>query len=99
MKTDMTFDEMKSFFSYLSNGIPQIDTLTLEGSDDMSTGIYYYLLDQESLEETQHILKSHLGLIPDTSDISGTMSGTNNNLDVTASENIQADTYNSSLQQ
>lgn len=99
MKTDMTFDEMKSFFSYLSNGIPQIDTLTLEGSDDMSTGIYYYLLDQESLEETQHILKSHLGLIPDTSDISGTMSGTNNNLDVTASENLQADTYNSSLQQ
>ncbi|RKQ14573.1 LCP family protein [Ureibacillus endophyticus] len=72
MKTDMTFDEMKSFFSYVSKGIPQIDTLTLQGYDDMSTGVYYYQLDQESLSETQHILKSHLGLIPDTSDISST---------------------------
>ncbi|MEG0472772.1 MAG: LCP family protein, partial [Solibacillus sp.] len=34
MKTDMTFDEMKSFFSYLSNGMPRIDALTLEGYDD-----------------------------------------------------------------
>ncbi|MCM3389110.1 LCP family protein [Ureibacillus chungkukjangi] len=72
MKTDMTFDEMKSFFSYLTEGIPQIDSLTLEGYDDMSTGIYYYKLDEESLEETEHILKSHLELIPDTSNISGT---------------------------
>lgn len=72
MKTDMTFDEMKSFISYVSKGIPQIDTLTLQGYDDMSTGVYYYQLDQESLSETQHILKSHLGLIPDTSDISST---------------------------
>lgn len=72
MKTDMTFDEMKSFFSYASKGIPQIDTITLNGYNDMSTGVYYYQLDEESLSETQHILKSHLGLIPDTSDISGT---------------------------
>ncbi|WP_404427542.1 LCP family protein [Ureibacillus chungkukjangi] len=72
MKTDMTFDEMKSFFSYLTQGIPQIDSLTLDGADDMSTGIYYYMLDEESLEETEHILKSHLELIPDTSNISGT---------------------------
>ena len=31
MKTDMTFDEMKSFFSYLLGGMPQIETLTLKG--------------------------------------------------------------------
>ncbi|HWK24798.1 MAG TPA: LCP family protein [Ureibacillus sp.] len=72
MKTDMTFDEMKSFFSYFTEGMPQIDSLTLKGDDDMSTGVYYYKLDDESLEETQHILKSHLGLIPNTSNISGT---------------------------
>ena len=70
MKTDMTFKEMKSFISYLSNGIPRVDSLTLQGYDDMSTGVYYYKLDDESLEETQHILQSHLGLIPDSSNVS-----------------------------
>lgn len=70
MKTDMTFKEMKSFISYLSDGVPRIDSLTLQGYDDMSTGVYYYKLNEESLEETQHILKSHLGLIPDSSNVS-----------------------------
>lgn len=70
MKTDMTFNEMKSFISYLSGGVPRIDSLTLQGYDDMSTGVYYYQLNEESLEETQHILQSHLGLIPDSSNVS-----------------------------
>ena len=70
MKTDMTFKEMKGFFSYITQGVPRIDTLTLQGYDDMSTGVYYYKLDEQSLAETQHILKSHLGLIPDSSNIS-----------------------------
>lgn len=71
MKTDMTFTEMKSFIGYLSQGAPRIDSLTLDGYDDMSTGIYYYKLDDESLEETKYILKNHLGLLPDTSNVSG----------------------------
>ncbi len=70
MKTDMTFKEMKGFFSYISQGVPRIDTLTLQGYDDMSTGVYYYKLDEQSLAETQHILKSHLSLIPDSSNVS-----------------------------
>ena len=61
MKTDMTFKEMKSFISYLSNGVPRIDSLTLEGYDDMSTGIYYYKLDEESLRRNTTYLQSHLG--------------------------------------
>ena len=72
MKTDITFSEMKSFISYFSEGIPQIESLTLKGYDDKINGIYYYQLDDESLQETQHILKSHLELIPNTSNISGT---------------------------
>lgn len=71
MKTDMTFKEMKSFISYLTEGMPRVDALTLQGYDDMSTGIYYYALDEEALEETQHILKSHLGLIPESTNVSG----------------------------
>ena len=70
MKTDMTFKEMKSFIGYLSGGVPRIDSLTLQGHDDMSTGVYYYKLNEESLAETQHILQSHLGLIPDSTNVS-----------------------------
>ncbi|MBD8035730.1 LCP family protein [Solibacillus sp. A46] len=77
MKTDMTFTEMKSFFSYLTNGMPRIDTLTLEGYDDMSTGVYYYKLDEEALTEVSHILQSHLGVNPESTNISGTSSETN----------------------
>ena len=86
MKTNLTFSEIKSFLSYLSNGIPHIDSLTLKGYDDMSTGIYYYKLDQESLNETKHILQSHLGLIPDTTNISEVP--TNNSNEQTQSDTL-----------
>ncbi|WP_342542029.1 LCP family protein [Paenisporosarcina sp. FSL H8-0542] len=76
MKTDMTFSEMKSFIAYIKDGAPQVDTLSLEGSDDMSTGVYYWLLDEESLNETQDVLKSHLGLNPDASSYSDSGSET-----------------------
>ena len=78
MKTDLTFDEMKSFFEYIKGGVPQIDTLSLEGYDDMSTGVYYWKLEDESLEETRDILQSHLGLQPETSNMSDNNSDTNN---------------------
>ena len=61
MKTNMTFKEMKSFLSYLTKGMPRIDSVTLEGNDDMSTGVYYYQLDDDSLEDVKNILQSHLG--------------------------------------
>jgi LCP family protein required for cell wall assembly len=62
MKTDMTFDEMKSFISYLKDGMPQVDTMTLSGYDDTSAKTYFWRLDQEVLTETQNILKNHLKL-------------------------------------
>lgn len=72
MKTNMSFKEMKSFFSYLTEGMPRIDALTLEGYDDMSTGTYYYKLNEDSLEETKEILQNHLGLNSDSTDLTST---------------------------
>ncbi|AXH98385.1 LytR family transcriptional regulator [Sporosarcina sp. PTS2304] len=69
MKTDMTSKQMLSFIQYVKTGMPKVDTLTLSGYDDMSTGVYYYKLDERNLEETRQILKSHLGLIPDSSSL------------------------------
>ncbi|MFJ7735999.1 LCP family protein [Lysinibacillus sp. NPDC097287] len=78
MKTDMTFDEMKSFLSYLSQGMPRIDSLTLDGYDDMSTGVYYYQLDENSVEEVTNTLKSHLGLKESSSSLTNVKTGIDN---------------------
>lgn len=67
MKTDMTFKEMMSFLEYVKGGMPKVNSLTLTGEDDMSTGIYYYKVDEAELEELKHLLQAHLGLIPDSS--------------------------------
>lgn len=61
-KTNMTFGEMKSFLTYLSSGMPRIDSLFLAGEDDWSNGPYYYQLDKDALAETKETLKNHLGL-------------------------------------
>lgn len=62
MKTNISFNEMKSFIAFGLEEKPKFKTLTLEGSDDWSTGAYYYQLDETSLENTKSILKSELGL-------------------------------------
>lgn len=73
IRTDLTFDDMMSFIKYLNNGVPEIETISLAGFDDMTTGTYYWQLDQDELETTKEALKSHLELpgytyIPDTDD-------------------------------
>lgn len=61
MTTNMSFSEMKSFISYGTAGSElDIDTLTLQGYDYQPSGVYYWKLDDESVNETQRILKEHL---------------------------------------
>ncbi|ALS78025.1 LCP family protein [Planococcus kocurii] len=69
MKTDLSFQNMRALFEYAKDGKPDVETMTLDGYDDMSTGIYYWQLEQESLLEIQDVLQSHLGLKPDTSNL------------------------------
>ena len=68
MKTDMTSKQMLSFVQYIKTGFPEVETLNLDGYDDMSTGIYYYKLDEPQLEEVKDTLKSHLGIVLDSSE-------------------------------
>ncbi|GEK35107.1 LCP family protein [Kurthia sibirica] len=68
MTTNMTFKQMKSFFSYLQDGMPSMESLKLEGSDDMSTGVYYFKINDESLLSTSQTLQKQLEL-PQTSDL------------------------------
>lgn len=84
MKTDMTFKEMTSFWEYVKGGAPEMDTLSLQGYDDWSTGIYYYKLNENDLENVQQILKSHLGLMPDASTLTDSNPNTIGTVDETA---------------
>lgn len=66
LKTNMTFSEMKSFFSYLTEGKNlSIETLNIEGRDYRPSGTYYWQLDDVSLAYTINQLERHLEL-PET---------------------------------
>lgn len=62
MKTNISFDEMKSLVAFGMKGDLSFKTISLEGNDDWSTGAYYFQLNQTSLENTKNILRSELGL-------------------------------------
>lgn len=64
MSTNMTFTEMKSFFSYATHGSKvDVEKLSLEGYDYQPGAVYYWQLDQESLASTISDLKTHLELV------------------------------------
>lgn len=69
MVTNMTFKDIKTFISYGTSGSKlKIDTYTLEGEDYQPTGVYYYAIDHEALEETKTMLRDHLDISPATAD-------------------------------
>lgn len=67
MKTDLSFSEMKSFIDYATAGSKlTIESLTLGGTDNYINGIYYYQIDQSSLDEIKQTLKNHLEVSKET---------------------------------
>ncbi|OEH56412.1 transcriptional regulator [Oceanobacillus sp. E9] len=61
MATNMSFSEMKSLFSYVAKGDDlKINTLNLSGSDNMSNGVYYWMLDEQNLSNIELRMKEHL---------------------------------------
>lgn len=65
MRTNMTFDEIKAFIDYGVSGNLDIETMTIAGEDvyiPNSSGkrVYYWQLDDTSLEEIKSSLKQHL---------------------------------------
>jgi polyisoprenyl-teichoic acid--peptidoglycan teichoic acid transferase len=69
MTTNLSFSEMTSLISYVTAGTDlQIDSLHLEGSDSMINSVYYYQLDEQSVENIIYELKTHLDLLDNASD-------------------------------
>ena len=80
MSTNMTFTEMKSFFSYATHGSKiDIEKLSLEGYDYQPEGIYYWQLDHEELQNTINTLKAHLELIEASEEEPSKQDGLENN--------------------
>lgn len=76
MTTNMPANDMASFFSYLSSGMPEMESLKLEGYDDTSTGTYYFKLNDDSVLNIRQTLQKHLEELVDISlnPADGTMS-------------------------
>lgn len=87
MKTDMTYKEMTSFMEYAKGGMPDVEALTLNGYDDMSTGIYYWKLDDSDLEDIKLKLKAHLNIIPDSTDLTDSGSNLNESANTNSGDN------------
>ncbi|WP_338751668.1 LCP family protein [Bacillus sp. FJAT-52991] len=63
MRTNMTFDEMKSLIEYGKSGSLKFETITLKGEDARSEdGAYIYQLDETEFEIVKNDLARHLGL-------------------------------------
>ncbi|PDM39224.1 MULTISPECIES: LCP family protein [unclassified Geobacillus] len=60
MKTNFTFDQMKSLVHYvIGDKKLTIESLYLKGTDH-NDGIYYYMLDEDSVQEIGETLQNHL---------------------------------------
>ncbi|WP_280770600.1 LCP family protein [Salipaludibacillus daqingensis] len=59
---NMSFNDIVSMHSY-ANDLNNIESLSFDGTDLMQDGVYYYNVDEQSLEETSQRLQKHLGII------------------------------------
>ena len=63
--TDLSFSDLKNLIAYgATTGDLDIESLTLDGYDYKPSTVYYWQLDELSLDETKIELKEHLGLAP-----------------------------------
>lgn len=69
--TNFTFDQMIALHKY-SGAINNIEKYQLKGKNDMSTGVYYYDPDPNSVKDISQMLKQQLGI-----DSNNTSSDTN----------------------
>ncbi|EST10675.1 LCP family protein [Sporolactobacillus laevolacticus] len=58
-ETNLTFGQLLSLRRY-AGSLSKINTLQLKGTDDMSSGIYYYALDDNYLNKVRSELKAQL---------------------------------------
>ncbi|PWV93797.1 LytR family transcriptional attenuator [Paenibacillus cellulosilyticus] len=59
VKTNITFDEMKTFASQYRSVIDHVDTVEIKGTGKTISGIWYYIVEPEEQERIHNMLKEH----------------------------------------
>lgn len=59
VKTNVTFDEMKTFATKYRSVIDQIETVEVKGTGKIISGIWYYIVQPEEQERIHNMLKEH----------------------------------------
>ncbi|WP_261131765.1 LCP family protein [Bacillus sp. Marseille-Q3570] len=72
IQMDMNFKEIVSLHGYAGK-INQIDSLELKG-ENSNNGVFYYMLDDTSIEEISNSLKTHLNIDENTNESSSAAS-------------------------
>ncbi|MEC0106660.1 LCP family protein [Paenibacillus taichungensis] len=60
VRTDITFEEMKSILLNYRSDMENIETVELEGEGTKINGVYYYLIDQEERNRAHELIEKHL---------------------------------------
>ncbi|MFC5652854.1 LCP family protein [Paenibacillus solisilvae] len=60
IKTNITFEDMKTFMSEYRPGIGQIDTIEIKGKAQTINGIWYYIVNDDERSRIHNVLKDHL---------------------------------------
>ncbi|MUK87359.1 LytR family transcriptional regulator [Ornithinibacillus sp. L9] len=63
LKTNLSFQEMKSFLSYGLDKDIEIETVNFEGKGSYMNGGWYYQIEEESKRRVQQELKNHLDIV------------------------------------
>lgn len=99
MKTNLSFNHMKSFLAYGLDKNLDIQKVNLDGDGShMEDGLWYFHADEDSLAEVQLDLREHLDLPAFSSEDSGTndddKSNENDEDDLRWHDDYQKDNYN-----
>lgn len=61
VKTDVSFDEMKSMLTKYRNVLEHVESVEIKGTGKKIDGVYYYMVEQSEKDRIHQLIKEHSG--------------------------------------
>ncbi|MEY8744164.1 LCP family glycopolymer transferase [Paenibacillus tundrae] len=61
VKTDVSFDEMKSMLAKYRNVLERVESVEIKGTGKNIDGVYYYMVEQSEKDRIHQLIKEHSG--------------------------------------
>lgn len=61
VKTDVSFDEMKSMLTKYRNVLDRVESVEIKGTGKKIDGVYYYMVEQSEKDRIHQLIKEHSG--------------------------------------